>query len=43
MRRLVALLLLLACGDATTPAAPGRTDPNAVHVAGDGFRDGMGR
>jgi hypothetical protein len=45
IRRLTPLLLAFACGPKLTSPAPipGRTDPNAVHVAGGVFRDGMGR
>jgi endoglycosylceramidase len=46
MRLAVApLLLVAACGPKLTSLQPipGRTDPNAVHVAGSVFRDGMGR
>src|SRR2546430_13262944 len=44
-RRLAPLLLAFACGPKLTSPAPipGRTDPNAVHVAGGVFRDGVGR
>jgi endoglycosylceramidase len=41
----VALACALACGPALTSPAnvPGRTDPAAVHVSGNVFRDGSGR
>jgi len=42
---LAPLVLIAACGPklAQPQPIPGRTDPDAVHVAGGVFRDGMGR